>query len=66
MMGITFTGDMRGDLVSDLMLVAEQLEMQGDAQTAHGARDAAFALSNRELSGNRAMKLLCRYENLLG
>ena len=65
-MGITITGDMRGDLCSDLMLVADQLEAQGDAQTAHGAREAAAALFNHELSANRAMKLLCRYENLIG
>ena len=63
---ITETGDMRGDLYSDLMLVADQLERQGDAQTAHGAREAAGALSDHALSPNRAIKLLCRYENLLG
>ena len=63
---MTFSGGMRGDLYSDLMLVADQLEAQGDAHTAFGAREAATALFNHELSANRAMRLLCRYENLLG
>ena len=57
---------MRSDLYSDLMLCADQLAAQGDEHTAFGAREAAGALSNHELSVNRAMRLLCRYENLLG
>ena len=56
---------MRSELYSDLMLCADWLDKQGDEHTAFGAREAAAALSNHELSANRAIKLLCRYENLL-
>jgi hypothetical protein len=66
MMGITFTGDMRGDLYADLMLVADQLEMQGDEHTANRARYAAGALSDHLISPNRAIKLLCKYEDMIG
>ena len=58
--------DLRHDLAAELVTVAEELENYGDEATAHGARQAAVALMNRELSANRAMKLLCRYENLIG
>ena len=57
--------DLRHDIAAELVTVAELLEAQGDDATGMGARDAALALMNRELSANRAMKLLCRYENLL-
>lgn len=58
--------DMHHDLATELVTVADHLDMVRLPEAAAGARDAAVALMNRELSVNRAIKLLCRYENLLG
>lgn len=58
--------DMRYDLASELWLVAELLEAEGQDVDAFNCRQAATAVEAGELSINRGIKVLCHHENLIG